>query len=297
MKKRILLVLLILMLSASGCTEQGSNAQEEIDIADSLMISAYEMLEDIDPAYPSDAENRLYASQVSYEDALEILENIETKDAEQQKLIGIDIIRCKYSLESIEAEKHLIDCYTHLTKASSYISAEEYDKAHEEISLFNSAISEASLNAENAKELADEIDIDEVPIESKSDLIYERESIYDTKQIISEFSNIQAALNYEVNGLESYNRALENMDNEEWGKAEVNFNGTVSNLSLSNDIFIELQDSEYSEISTVSIEINSAFDYMITFSEHCETACGYMDDGKIRPANAEFELAIQSLSE
>jgi hypothetical protein len=295
MKKRIIFVLLVLILSASGCTEQKSAAQKNIELATSLMSSGEELIEDIDSNYPTDAKNKLYASKVSYEDALEILENITTEDEEEKKIIETNIIICNYYIESIESQEHLADCYEHLSKAESYIYIEDYDKAHKELTLFSNAVSSASPNLENAKKLSYDIDMDVVPLELKPVLIYDRETMYNNLDIVSELQDLQLTMDYQITGLESYFKALDHMENKEWEQAESRFYEAGSNLTSSRDILIELQDSKYSEISISAIESASVYDDLVTISDHFALACGYMDDGKESKAQEEIELALEEL--
>jgi hypothetical protein len=296
LKKWIILVVLVTMLSMSGCVEEKeeqSAASKNIELATSLMASGDELIEDLDTDSPTDARNRLYAAKVSYEESLELLENTSTEDLGEQKLIDVNTIICDYYLESIAAEEDLLDCYDHLSKARTYISLEEYDEAYKEISKFGTSVDSAMPNLENAKELSSQMEMDDVPLELKPVLIYDRESVYTNLDISSEFLSLEKSLYSQVDGFKNQDKALEYMDEEEWGDAQTYFEYTVSNFTETRDILADLEDSEYSELSITSIESVIVYNASIAFAEHCGKACGYMDDNNYDKADEEFDLALE----
>jgi hypothetical protein len=296
LKKWIIMVVLVVMLSISGCVEEEkqSAASKNIELATSLMASGEELIEDMDTDSTTDARNRLYAAKVSYEESLELLENTNTEDPEEQKLIDVNTIICNYYLESIAAEEDLLDCYDYLSKARTYISLEEYAEAKKEISKFGTSVDSAMPNLENARELSSEIEMDDVPLELKPVLIYDRESVFTNLDISSELLILEKSLYSQVDGLENLDMALEYMDEEEWEDAQNYFEYTVSNFTETRDILADLEDSQYSELSISSIESVIIYDASITFAEHCGKACEYMAKDNYDKADEEFELALEA---
>ena len=295
MKKWIIMVVLVTMLAMSGCVEEKQSASSKnIELATSLMSSGEELIEDIDTDSPTDARNRLYAAKVSYEDALDILEDTSTEDTEEQKLIDVNMIICNYYLESIAAEEDLLDCYDHLLKARTYINIDEYDSAHDEIAKFGTSLESAIPNLENAKELSSQIEMDEVPVELKPILILDRESVYNNLEITSELLTLKKSLSAQVYGWENYDKALEYYEEEKWEKAQTCFEYSASNFTDTRDLISDLEDSDYSELSITAIESSVAYDMIIAFSEHCGKACGYMADKNYDKADEEFELALEA---
>lgn len=279
----------------SGCVEEEqSTASKNIELATSLMSSGEELIEDMDTDAPTDARNRLYAAKVSYEEALEILENISTEDEEEQKLVDVNTIICDYYLESIGAEEDLLDCYDHLYKARTYIAIEEYDNAHDEIAKFGISLDSSVPNLENAKELSSEIKMDDVPLELKPILVLDRESVYTNLDIVSELQTLKKSLSSQVYGWENYDKALEYFEDEEWEEAQACFEYAASNLTETKEILSDLEDSEYSELSISAIESSTVYDPSITFAEHCAKACEYMAEENYDKADEEIELALEA---
>lgn len=287
----ILIAAIVIVAMFAGCIEEEKiSASDEINMSSSLMNSGANRVEKIDleaGAY-SDAKVKLTASKLDYEEALKILNNATTDYDEEKKIIETNIIICSYSLDSIATLQNLTICLEHLEKAAAYMEGEDIASSRSELKLAKDALNDLSLFISTAKEKCFSIDIETVPVESKSAILEDRISIEQSERMVSQFGEMISGMYSFLDGMEHMLKAIDYMEKEEWHSAELEFGKCSPDFSISKDTFINLKNSEFTEISVPAIEMSSLLSKMLEDLPHFEAGCMYASKGNFRKAEEEF---------
>jgi tetratricopeptide (TPR) repeat protein len=225
----------------------------------------------------SDAKAKLAASKVDYEEALKLLNNATTDyDAEKDAIRTAKVV-CSYSLDSIAAFQNLIVCSEHLDKVSAYVEGDDTASMRSELKLAEDALDDALPLISAAKEKCFSIDVDTVPVESKSELLEDRISIEQSEKIILEFGVLISGMHPYIDGMEHMLKASKYMGKEEWHGAELEFSKCPADFSESKDI-----------IADPAISIYGILTKMLEALPHFEAGCRYADRGNFKKAEEEF---------
>lgn len=287
----IVIAAIVLVAMFAGCIEEEKiSASDDIEISSRLMDSGATRLGEIDleaGAY-SDAKAKLRASKVDYEEALKILNNATTDYDEEKKIIETYKIICSYSLDGIAALQNLTICLEHLDKALAYMEGMDIASIRSELKLAEDALNDASPFISTAKEKCFSIDVDTVPIESKSEILYARILFEQDEKMFSEFGEMISGMYPLVDGMEHMLKAVDYMEKEYWHSAELEFGKCYFDFSKSKDTFINLKNSEFTEISVPAIEMYGLLSEMLEALPHLEAGCRYASIGDFEKAEEEF---------
>lgn len=295
----IILVAITAIVMFSGCTMVKISAADDINMSASLLDSGNNRFEKIDRdievgAYSS-SKIGLMASKTDYEEALKILNNATTDYEEEKDIIELNKILCNYNLDYINIYQYLIDSLDHLDKSSAYMVAEDIDKSRSELKLAENDLNSTLPAIRSAKEKIFGIDIDTVPIESKSNIQECRADIELNENMVLETGEMISGMYPFLDGIEHLNKATNYMEREEWHNAELELGESSTDFSKSRNIFMPLENSEFTEVSTPSIEMLGVLEKMIEAIEHYETGCKYADRGNFEKAEDEFMKGYSAL--
>ena len=308
MKRAALGVLIVIVVMApvaifSGCVGGKISAIDDIITSTSLMNSGETRVAEIDleaGAY-SNAKIKLAAAKVDYQEALKILDNATTVFDAEKEIIELNKIICSYSLDSIAALQNFTVFMEHMDKAAAYMEGVAYMEADDiasirsELKLASDALNDTSPLMSTAKEKCFSIDMDTVPIRSKSGILEDRLSLEQSEKLISAYGEILSGVYSLVDGMEHMLEAVEYMEQEHWYTAELEFGESSEDLSKSRDIFVNLKNSEFAEISTLAIEVYVPLTELLEAVDHLEAACGYVDRGDFSKAEKEFNEVLAFL--
>jgi tetratricopeptide (TPR) repeat protein len=291
MRKKVIVGLIVIasitsLVMFAGCIE---SASDDIDRAISLMNSGADRIEEIDLEAYSDAKVKLTASKVDYEEALKILNNATTEYDDEKRIIEINKIICSYSLDYIVAFQNSIVCLEHLDKAGAYLKGDDAASIRSELKLAEDALNDVSPFIATSKEKCFSIDVDMVPIESKSVILGDRISIEQDEKMISELGEIISGMYPFVDGMEHMLKAKNYVEKENWHSAELEYRKCSSDLSKSRDIFTSLKNSEFTDVSITAIEMCGSLTKWLDASTHLEAACRYASIGDFEKAEEEFD--------
>ena len=287
------LIVIVAIVSAvifAGCVEEKISAAEDVNRAVSLMETGEIRIEKINletGAY-SNAKTKLAASEVDYEEALKILNNVTTDYDDEKDAIRTAKVVCSYSLDGIVAFQNLIICLEHLDKVNAYMEGEDTASTRSELKLAEDALNNALPFVSAAKEKCFSIDADTVPIESKSELLEDRISIEQSEKIILETGVLISGMRPFIDGMEHMLKATEYMEKEEWHSAELEFGKCSTDFSESKDIIANLKNSEFAEMSVPAISMHGVLTKMLEALPHFEAGCRYADRGNFEKAEEEF---------
>lgn len=287
----IVIAAIVLVAMFAGCIEEEKiSASDDINISVSLANSGATRIEkiDLEAGVYSDAKAKLTASKVDYEEALKILSNATTDYDEEKKIIETNKIICSYSLDGIAVLQNLTICLEHLDKAAAYMEGEDIASIISELKLAEDALNDASPFIFTAKEKCFSIDVDTVPIESKSEILEDRISIEQTEKMISENGEMISGMYPFVDGMEHMLKAVDYMEKEAWHSAELEFGKCSPDFSKSKDTFINLKNSEFTEVSVPAIEMHVFLSKTLEALPHLEAGCGYASKGDFKKAEVEF---------
>lgn len=288
----IILVAIIAIVMFSGCTMVKISAADDINMSASLMDSGENRLDkidhDVETGVYSSSKIRLMASKTDYEEALKILNNATTDYEEEKDIIRLNKILCNSNLDYIDSYQNLINCLDHLDKSSAYMVAEDFDESRSELKLAENDLNSTLPAIRSAKEKIFGIDIDKVPIESKSNIQESRAVIEQSEKIVLEMGEIISGMYPFLDGMKHLIKATDYMEKEEWHNAELELGETSTDFSKSRNIFMSLENSEFTEVSTQTIEMLGVLEKMIEAIEHYETGCKYADKGNFEKAVDEF---------
>ena len=286
----IVIVTIVSVVIFAGCVEEKISAAEDVNVAVSLMETGTTRIEKINleaGAY-SDAKAKLMASKVDYEESLKILNNATTDYDDEKDAIRISKVVCSYSLDGIAAVQKLIICLEHLDKLSAYMEGEDTASMRSELKLAEEALNDALPFISTAKEKCFSIDVDTVPVESRSGLLEDRISIEQSEKMILETGVLISGMYPFIDGMEHMLKAVEYMEKEEWHSAELEFDKCSADFSESKVVFTNLKNSEFAEISVPAISIHGILTKMLEALPHFEAGCGYADRGNFKKAEEEF---------
>lgn len=288
----IFIVAIVAIVMFSGCVEEKISAADDINMSASLMDSGLNRLDkidrDIEAGVYSSSKIGLMASKTDYEEALKILNNATTDYEEEKDIIKLNKILCNYNLDYIDSSQNLVNCLDHLDKSSAYMVAEDIDKSISELKLAENDLNSTLPSIRSAKEKIFGIDINTVPIESKSNIQESRAVIEQSEKMVLETGEIISGMYPFLDGMEHLIKATDYMEKEEWHNAELELGESSNDFSKSRNIFMPLENSEFTEVSTPSIEILGVLEKMIEAIEHYETGCKYADTGSFEKAIDEF---------
>jgi tetratricopeptide (TPR) repeat protein len=288
----IVIVAIATIMMFSGCVEEKISAADDINMSASLMDSGLNRFDkidrDIEAGVYSSSKIGLMASKTDYKEALKILNNATTDYEEEKDIIRLNKILCNYNLDYIESYLNLINCLDHMDKSSAYLVAEDIDKSRYELKLAENDLNSTLPSIRSAKEKIFGIDINTVPIESKSNIQECRADIELSENMVLEMGEIISGMCPFFDGMEHTIKATEYMEKEEWHNAELELGETSTDFSKSRNIFMSLENSEFTEVSTTSIEMLGVLGKMIEAIEHYETGCKYVDEGSFEKALDEF---------
>lgn len=286
------LIFIVAIVMFSGCVGEKISAADDINMSASLMDSGLNRFDkidrDIEAGVYSSSKIGLMASKTDYEEALKILNNATTDYEEEKDIIKLNKILCNYNLDYIDSSQNLIDYLDHLDKASAYMVAEDIDKSRSELKLAENDLNSTLPSIRSAKEKIFGIDINTVPIESKSNIQESRADIEQSEKMVLEMGEMISGMDPFLDGMEHLNKATDYVEKEEWHNAELELGDSSKDLSKSRNIFISLENSEFTEVSTLSIEMLGVLEKMIEAIEHYETGCKYADKGSFEKAVDEF---------
>jgi len=308
MKRTALGVLIVIVAMAtvaifSGCVGGKISAIDDIITSSSLMNSGETRVAEIDleaGAY-SDAKIKLTAAKVDYQEALKILDNATTVFDAEKEIIELNKVICSYSLDSIAALQKFTVFMEHMDKVVAYmegaVNVEPDDIAliRSELKLADDALDDTAPLISTAKEKCFSIDMDTVPIQSKSGILEDRLSLEQSEKLISEYGEMISGDYSLVDGVERMLEAAEYMEQEHWHTAQLWFGECSADLSKSRDIFMNLKNSEFAEISTSAIEIYVPLTEVLEAVDHLEAGCGYADRGDFSKAEKEFNEVLAFL--
>lgn len=286
----IVLVALVSVVIFAGCVEEKISAAEDINRAVSLMETGDIRIEKIklETGAYSDAKTKLAASEVDYEEALKILNNVTTDYDDEKDTIRTAKVACSYSLDCIAAFQNLIICLEHLDKVSAYMEGEDTVSMRSELKLAEEALNDTMPFISAAKEKCFSIDADTVPVESKSGLLEDQVSIEQSEKIILENGVLISGMHPFIDGIEHMLKATEYMEKEEWHSAELEFGKCSTDFSESKVVFANLKNSEFAEISVPAISMHGILTKMLEALPHFEAGCRYADRGNFEKAEEEF---------
>jgi outer membrane murein-binding lipoprotein Lpp len=287
----IVIAAIVMVAMFAGCIEDEKiSASDDINISVSLMNSGATRIEkiDLEAGEYSDAKAKLTASKVDYEEAFKILNNATTDYDEEKKIIETNKIICSYSLDDIDALQNITICLEHLDKASAYIESDDIASFRSELKLAEDALNDASSFIFTAKEKCFSIDIDTVPIESKSEILENRISIEQNEKMISENGEIISGMYPFADGMENMLKAIDYINNEDWHSAELEFGYCSPDFSKSKDTFNNLKNSEFTEVSVPAIEMYGILSKLLEALPHFEAGCRYASKGNFNKAEDEF---------
>lgn len=286
------LIFIVAIVMFSGCVGEKISAADDINMSASLMDSGLNRFDkidrDIEAGVYSSSKIGLMASKTDYEEALKILNNATTDYEEEKDIIKLNKILCNYNLDYIDSSQNLIDYLDHLDKSSAYMVAEDIDKSRSELKLAENDLNSTLPSIRSAKEKIFGIDINTVPIESKSNIQESRADIEQSEKMVLEMGEMISGMYPFLDGMEHLNKATDYVEKEEWHNAELELGDSSKDLSKSRNIFISLENSEFTEVSTPSIEMLGVLEKMIEAIEHYETGCKYADKGSFEKAVDEF---------
>ena len=286
------LIFIVAIVMFSGCVGEKISAADDINMSASLMDSGLNRFDkidrDIEAGVYSSSKIGLMASKTDYEEALKILNNATTDYEEEKDIIKLNKILCNYNLDYIDSSQNLIDYLDHLDKSSAYMVAEDIDKSRSELKLAENDLNSTLPSIRSAKEKIFGIDINTVPIESKSNIQESRADIEQSEKMVLEMGEMISGMYPFLDGMEHLNKATDYVEKEEWHNAELELGDTSKDFSKSRKIFISLENSEFTEVSTPSIEMLGVLEKMIEAIEHYETGCKYADKGSFEKAVDEF---------
>lgn len=285
----------------SGCLEEKISAVGDLGISSSFMDSGESKVEkiDIDPDTYLNTRTNLLASKVDYELALNILNNATTDYDEEREIIELNKIICSYNLDYVNVLQNLNVCLKHLDKAYIYMVGDDLTSIRSELKISENAINEAALFTTYAKEKCNGIDIDidadTLSEQSKSKILEDRISIEENEKMIVEIGKMISGLYPYVNGTEHLSNAVSYIDDENWSAAKTELKKSSSNFSKSKNIFEDLKNSEFSEVSYTAIAIDGALGKMIECVGYYERGCKYADGGDFKNASYEFGKGLIAL--
>ena len=236
----------------------------------------------------SDAKTKLTASEVDYEEALKILNNAATDYDDEKDAIRTAKVMCSYNLDRVAAFRNLIICSEHLDKVDAYAEGEDFASMRSELKMAENALNDALPFIATAKEKCFNIDIDTAPIESRSELLENRISVEQNGKMTLEFGMLISGMHPFIDGTEHMQKAVRYMQNEEWHRAELEFNKCPTNFSESKDTLEDLKNSEFVEISVPAIARYGMLTKMLDALPHLEAGCRYADMGNFKKAEREF---------
>lgn len=243
----------------------------------------------------SDAKNKLAASKFDFEEALRILNNATTDYDEEKMIIDTNKIIIGFNLDIILALENLIIHIEHFNKANAYLTGEDVTSAKSEIKLAEDALNKATPLISSAKEKIFRIDIDTIPVESRSGILEDRNGIEKIDKILTDYSKMISGMYPFIDGMEHMLKANDYVLNEQWKSAEFEFNNSNSDIMKSKDIFIGLKNSEFSEISVSAIELDGILKKLLETLSHFETGSTYASQGNFVKANEEFTKVGQNI--
>ena len=295
----IILVAITAIVMFSGCTMVKISAADDINMSALLMDSGWNRLDKIDQYVEtgvySSSKIGLMASKTDYEEALKILNNATTDYEEEKDIIELNKILCNYNLDYIDMYLNLIDSLDHLDKSSAYMVAEDIDKSRYELKLAENDLNSTLPSIRSAKEKIFGIDINMVPIESKSNIQESRAVIEQSEKMVLETGEMISGMYPFLDGMEHLIKATDYMEKEEWHNAELEFGETSIGFSKSRNIFMSLENSEFTEVSIPTIEMLGMLEQMIEAIDHYETGCKYADRGNFEKAEDEFMKGYSAL--
>lgn len=310
MKNDVALITLFVVISAgiflSGCVTEKISAANDINLSISLMNSAETRIETIDLGAGgySDAKVELNTSKVEFEKALFVLNNASTDYDEEAKIIETNKLICSYFLDYIEAKQNVIISLEHIDQSVAHLENNDFILAESELREAEEALNVSIPLMYNAKDKNSGIDLDILPVESKSEILDDTMKIDQDDKMISEMLEIISGMYSYIDGwkhtyeaINSMNNALDYNKREEWKKAEFEFNKSYLAFIKSKNIIPELKDSEFTEISFKAIEIDVFLTKMIEASTHFEVGCRYANEGNDYKAIQEFKKAPEFYQE
>ena len=295
----IVIVAIAAIVMFSGCVEEKISAADDINMSGSLMDSGWNRFDkidrDIEAGVYSSSKIGLDASKTDYEEALKILNNATTDYEEEKDIIELNKIMCNYNLDYIEADHNLINCLDHLDKSSAYMVAEDIDESRSELKLAENALNSTLPFIRSAKEKIFGIDINTVPVESKSNIQECRADIEQSEKMVLETGEIISGMYPFLDGMEHLIKATDYMEKEKWHSAELELGETSTDFSKSRNIFMSLKNSEFTEVSAPTIEMLGVLEKTVEAIEHYETGCKYADRGSFEKAADEFMKGYSAL--
>lgn len=284
----MLLTAIILFAISSGCVD---SANDEIDMAVSLMNSGSDRIGEIDlekDSY-STARAKYTASEADYEEALKILNSATTDTDDEKKSIKLYTDVCEYTLEYIKGSQKLLVALEHSDKFGVYFESDDLASAKTELKLAEDALDEATPLISIAKQKSSSIEAGEVPVEMKSVIIEDKLVIEQDYNDISDVQEMFSAMHPLIEGFEHMQIGNEYIENEEWKKAEFEFNKSYEDISKSKEIFVPLMKSESTETSVLAIEMNTILTETLDALIHLETGCRYASENNFNKAYEEFD--------
>lgn len=291
----IVIIAIVSIVIFAGCVEEEHveekiSAAEDIYRAGSLMGNGVTRIEKIrlETGAYSDAKSKLAASKVDYEEALKILNNSITDYDDEKDAIRTAKVMCNYNLDRVAAFQNLIVCSEHLDKLSAYAEGDDVTSMRSELNLAEDALDDALPFISAAKEKCFSIDIDTVPVESRSELLENRIAIEQSEKTILEFGILISGMHPYIDGVEHMLKATKYMQNKEWSSAELEFSKCPADFSESKDTLADLKNSEFAEISIPAIARYGILTKMLEALPHFEAGCRYADRGNFKKADEEF---------
>ncbi len=290
----ILLIAILIISSFSGCIAK--SAINEINSSALLMNSGKSKLGNIDLTSSMSARVQLDASKADYEEALKILNNATTDYDDEKNIIEIDKISCNYSLDVIATDQNLVTYIEHLNKSSAYMESNDFASARSELKLAEEALNKTTSLISNAKVKIYSIDINTIPVESKSELLENRNLIEKLEKRLTQNGNMISGMNPLIDGLEHAHNASDYIRNEKWNSAGLELNSSSSDLMKARNAFNALKTSEFLEISVASIKTDGTLAQLLEVISHSEAGSKYANQGDFVKANEEFDKANQKQS-
>lgn len=288
----VIILGIMLVISFSGCAENKVSAAEEINTSVSLIESAdlkvESALSTIGEGTYTASKTGLKAARIDYQEALKILNNASSDYEEETQDIERYIIFAETGLDTVSYSENLILVMEHLEKSVAHLSAEDMDLSRKELDKASEALNNSTVYLSSAKEKIISIDPDSVPVEQKSYVTVQRDSLETEEIMSSELRQMINGMYPYLDGSEHLFNALEYFEAEEWDKAADEYNSSSVKFSESQKIMKELKDSDYSEISVASIEICGVLTQLEKDLPHLEAGCRYMEKGRYSQADAEF---------
>jgi len=267
------------------------SAENDLKRAIALMDSGKTRLKDVSlesGAY-SASKTKLKASKTDYDEALKILNGAESENDDEKNKIEIYQVVCGYTLDEIAAVQNVITCMEYFDKAFAYVGGDNIVSARSELKLAEDALKKSQPFISEAKKKSQSIDINTVPAEFKSHIQEDKDSIEKNEKMISEFSDMISGLYPFMDGMGYMLTATDYVENEKWTKAKIEFSKAFSSFTASQNKFITLKNSQFSEISVSAIELESILTKMLVAVDHFEKGCEYADKGNLKKSEEEFD--------